>query len=62
MVLTPVNPSLHSTQFVKQFLEGVANHRVWDREVSYIVISTMCAPSFVSFFSLNDDPDGVGFE
>ncbi|OXB39607.1 catalase [Cryptococcus neoformans] len=36
VVFAPVNPTLHSAQFAKQFLETVANHRVWDREVSHI--------------------------
>lgn len=36
VVFAPANPTLHSAQFAKQFLETVANHRVWDREVSHI--------------------------
>lgn len=36
VVFAPGDPTLHSVQFAKQFLEGVANHRVWDRQVTHI--------------------------
>lgn len=36
VVFAPGDPTIHSVQFAKQFLEGVANHRVWDRQVAHI--------------------------
>lgn len=36
VVFAPGDPTLHSIKFAKQFLEGVAHHRVWDRQVAHI--------------------------